>query len=352
MALDTSIYRNIKSFEAPSMMDSMQKAQSLKHIGMQNQAAEQEMAAKQRAQKMTAIGSALEGMAKLPESQRGQAYAQVQEGLIKSGILSPDEAEDYEPNKFQQSLMGWRMSPEAKAFQKQSLEMDHLKAQNAKLYADAKRKDTGMDPMQFFVAKEQYKEAEDQRKKTEELTTNYGIARTPDDAKKLKDAGEIKEKFDRMMTELIGLRENYGGEMMNREAVGRAKQLSNDLLLAYKDLSKLGVLSQSDEKILNSIIPKDPLAFSPMPGQDPIMHQLKKFRDDSEADFKTRIANRVRGGAPAAQSRPGVDVPQGGGSGFGPYSAHAAPAPKHGDVQDGYVFMGGDPADQKNWKRR
>src|SRR5690606_37773603 len=106
-----------------------------------------------------------------------------------------------------------------------------------------------------------------------ELQTNYGVALTKDDAKKLKDAGEKKASFDRKLGEMIALREKYGGDVLNREAVARGKQLSKDLLLAYKDLSKLGVLSQSGEAILNAIIPEDPLNFnlSGLVGQDPTM---------------------------------------------------------------------------------
>lgn len=137
---------------------------------------------------------------------------------------------------------------------------------------------------------------EKQDKYIEERTTPYGIARTVDDAKKLKDAGEIKAKFDRMLDEMIGLREKHGAEVYDREAVGRGKQLSKDLLLAYKDLAKLGVLSQSDEAILNEIIPSDPLQWNAanLVGQDPTMVKLRKFREDTNKDFDTRLATRLK----------------------------------------------------------
>lgn len=137
---------------------------------------------------------------------------------------------------------------------------------------------------------------EKQDKYLEERSTPYGLARTPDDAKKLKEAGELKSKFDRMMDEMIGLRESKGAEFFDRESVGRGKQLSKDLLLAYKDLAKLGVLSQSDEKILNEIIPSDPLQWnaSSVVGQDPTMVKLRKFREDSNADFQTRLSTRLK----------------------------------------------------------
>lgn len=141
-----------------------------------------------------------------------------------------------------------------------------------------------------------------------ERSTPYGEANTPDDAKKLKEAHEMKKNFDGKIKELISLREKHGGgAILNRDDVGRAKQLSKDLLLAYKDMAKLGVLSVSDENILNEIIPPDPLQYnSPMAaiqGQDPTLHKLKKFQEDSDRDFSTRVSTRTRAGKGATKEK-------------------------------------------------
>lgn len=139
--------------------------------------------------------------------------------------------------------------------------------------------------------------------RTEEALTvpGVGVARTPDDAKTLKDAAQMKAKFDRQIAEMIKLREDYGTEFLNREAVNRGKALSNDLLLTYKNLQKLGVLSKSDEAIVNSIIPSDPLettanslSFGLAPGGDPIMSQLSKFQADTQADYDTQVGLRTK----------------------------------------------------------
>lgn len=128
----------------------------------------------------------------------------------------------------------------------------------------------------------------------QERMTIFGEARTSEDAKKLKDAAELKDTFDRQLNEMISLREKHGGgATMNREDVNRGKQLSKDLLLTYKDLSKLGVLSQSDMSILNQIIPDDPLAYDFQPGQDSIMSNMQKFKKDTEMDFNSRLKNRL-----------------------------------------------------------
>lgn len=132
--------------------------------------------------------------------------------------------------------------------------------------------------------------------KVQALKTPYGLANTVDDAKQLKEAHEAKQNFDGKLQEMIDLRKKYGGEFLNREAVARGKQLSKDLLLEYKNMAKLGVLSKSDEDIINAIIPDDPLAFSPVPGQDPILSNLEKFKADSDRDFSTRVQTRTRQG--------------------------------------------------------
>lgn len=145
--------------------------------------------------------------------------------------------------------------------------------------------------------------------KMTQLQTPFGLANTADDAKQLKSAFEMKKGFDNKLQQVIALREKHnGGALLNRDDVGRAQQLSKDLLLEYKELAKLGVLSQADEAILNAIIPADPLQYnSPLAaiqGQDPTLHKLKSFQTDSDADFKTRVATRTRDGVKTAANEP------------------------------------------------
>lgn len=139
-----------------------------------------------------------------------------------------------------------------------------------------------------------------------------GEALTATDAKTLKSAVEMKDKFDRQVKELVDLRKEYGVEYFNREAVGRGKQLSKDLLLTYKNLAKLGVLSKSDEDIINAIIPSDPLGQDWAPGQDPILHQLTKFKEDLDQDFQKSVGTRtVEGTAGMRTGKPKTVIQNG-----------------------------------------
>lgn len=152
-----------------------------------------------------------------------------------------------------------------------------------------------------------------QDEKDQKLTTPFGMANSEEDAKKLKDAYESKSNFDNKINEMIELRKSHkGGALMDREAVSRGKQLSKDLLLEYKNMAKLGVLSAADEKIINAIIPADPLEYnSPvasLQGQDPILNNLQKFKGDSDKDFQTKVSTRVRGGKSAKLANDKVPV--------------------------------------------
>jgi len=141
-----------------------------------------------------------------------------------------------------------------------------------------------------------------------------GMANTPDDAKKLKDASVMKQKLDSEIGELIALRKEFGGETLNRNAVARAKQLASSLLLTKKNLENLGVLSQADKDIVDSIIPKDPLEHTFSPFQDDsIMTKLTAFRDDTNRDYDNQLKMRLRAPAPdVAQTPP----PNGGSDGW------------------------------------
>lgn len=129
----------------------------------------------------------------------------------------------------------------------------------------------------------------------------YGYANNADDAKKLKDGIISKASFDAKLKELIDIRtKKDGGAIWDREAVARAQQLSKDLLLEYKNMQTLGVLSAGDQKIVEAIIPPDPLQYnSPIAAiqdQDPLLNNMKKFKEDSDKDFNKRLQMRLKGG--------------------------------------------------------
>jgi hypothetical protein len=150
--------------------------------------------------------------------------------------------------------------------------------------------------------KERREREEKETEKGYKLNTPYGMANTEQDAKELREGHESKKAFDSKIQEMIALREKHnGGATFNREDVARGKQLSREALLEYKNMAKLGVLSQSDTDIVEAIIPKDPLEYnvSGIVGQDPTLANLKKFKADSDSNFEEKIKTRTRGAMPS-----------------------------------------------------
>lgn len=174
-----------------------------------------------------------------------------------------------------------------------------------------RREDMSLKREANDIAKEErnsiQREKMDEKRTTKEdaLRTPYGFANTPDDAKQIKEGYEAKANFDSKLQEMIDLRKNKGSEFMDREAVARGKQLSKDLLLEYKNMAKLGVLSQADQGIIDAIIPQDPLAMDWAPGQDPILSNMEKFKADSDKDFQNRIDTRIK--TRSGRAAPGSD---------------------------------------------
>jgi hypothetical protein len=203
-------------------------------------------------------------------------------------------------------------SPESKLAQDLAKEMGYkgdlsgLTAAKWKTFSPALQKKYEIEQRkQEKAEKAQEAAAAKAEKVDDERGTPYGLARTKEDAKDLKSAHISKKNFDNKLNEMIALRKKHdGGSVMNREDVARGKQLSKDLLLEYKNMAKLGVLSDSDANIINAIIPEDPLAFDFVPGQDPILHRLEKFKQDSDKDFTTRVTTRIK---PGAQTAPAVE---------------------------------------------
>ena len=188
---------------------------------------------------------------------------------------------------------------------------------NAKDKIDIEYKHRSLDLQERRLQQDAAGKAQDIQRKQEEaqqkqldLKTPFGLANNAADAKVLKEAFETKESFDRKINEMIKLRKEKGVEYFDREAVARAQQLSKDALLAYKNMAKLGVLSQSDEKIINAIIPSDPLGQDWMPGQDSILHTLKEFKRDTDKDFQTQLRTRLRNEGGAVSTRPENSKPK------------------------------------------
>jgi hypothetical protein len=145
---------------------------------------------------------------------------------------------------------------------------------------------------------------EKKQERAEKLETPLGQAKTEQDAKDIKDATASYHNLKQGLQKMEDLRNKYGSEFLNRSAVAEGKNLSTDLLLEYKQLAKLGVLSKSDTDLLNKLIPEDPLQFewtgSTMKKlktlSDTIDGKLKNFADSKAVDSR-KATDRYSAGA-------------------------------------------------------
>jgi hypothetical protein len=180
-------------------------------------------------------------------------------------------------------------------------QLESQKAQaRAQLYNIAASKQAAQDNAVRQMIRDANEKGEKTKEKLQKLVVpGLGVAQNEQDAKDMKAALEAKDAFNNRLQEMIALREKHqGGAFLNREDVARGKQLSKDLLLKYKDMAKLGVLSQADQAILEAIIPGDPLQYndpiSASRGEDPTLFRLKKFKADADADFAARARTRMQ----------------------------------------------------------
>lgn len=120
---------------------------------------------------------------------------------------------------------------------------------------------------------------------SEDLWTPLGQAKTKNDAKLIKDAHASYLDSKMGVQELIDLRKKKGAEFLDRESVAKGKMAAANLLLQYKTLVKLGVLSKDDYRLLDRIVPQDPLQVDIMEDTPAKLAQFDKEVDRKMDSF-------------------------------------------------------------------
>ncbi|MDD5199244.1 MAG: hypothetical protein PHC88_05520 [Terrimicrobiaceae bacterium] len=135
---------------------------------------------------------------------------------------------------------------------------------------------------------------------------------------------------------------NNAPNIMQSSVGQRYNQAKNDFINASLRRESGAAISDGEYARFNSI-------YFPQPGDDAaVLAQKKKARDTQLKTFKTESGRAYTQayGEDEAPNTPGPAAP-----GAAPKPRAPAP-PKVGDVQDGHVFMGGNPADPKSWKKK
>lgn len=130
-----------------------------------------------------------------------------------------------------------------------------------------------------------------------------------------------------------------GGRIVSRgPEVSRVETGHTDLLMQMKNLYELGVLNGPDYMLMTKIV-EDPTSFIQLArGTEGLKAQTDTVKS---IITRSRNINNAKMGLPPTASAP---PPPGGGAG-------AAPPPKLGETRKGYMFLGGNPADQSRWRK-
>lgn len=197
MPIDTSIYNNIKQFEAPSVADAQAKAMSLSQLSMQNQRMSDQMKSDgenqkiEQAKKIQAMAlPQMEYLAGLPEQKRAQAYPSIMKDLASKGTPMenvPHDAEGnaiYDPQHFSASYGALKNSD---LYLKNALTKSEINKNNAA----ARQKSGEYDPYKQMQMEKLAQEIEDKK-----------FSKTPE-GRLQKLGGEQKQRLDNAKLGLI-----------------------------------------------------------------------------------------------------------------------------------------------------
>ena len=132
--------------------------------------------------------------------------------------------------------------------------------------------------------------------KTKEQTENWvpgiGLAVSTEEAKNIRTQMSSYNKLNDSVQQMIELRKKFGSETLPSEAKGKMDLLAGKALLAMKDAAKLGVMSETDFKLLNNII-VNPSGYNPN-----TMSRLEALHQAANNDFirdvQPRLLNPVK----------------------------------------------------------
>lgn len=343
MALDASIYQTLRPVQAPSYAEAQQKAMTVSNLAMQQARGMKQMEREdkdaelaERKRRLGAIGQVYDGLAGMNEQDRAKAWGGARQSLIEQGALKPEDApEQYDPGHFRQS---WTTIQKPYYESDEYIDRKYKQAQIAALGAKTNQ--------EYNPAKVAFDRLPpENQKQIEQLATKSAnkssIKNQIDSALQILDNPEISE--DQKITAGQGLLKVLNSSE-GADAIGAEESKRLGGLLEYK----VANFTQP-----GSFIGRDLGEF---------VNQVKlKSQELGQGVARNRSEMDTLYGRKGADV-PAIEVPEGakdkGGvikrmadSLSGGSEAKAAAPIKHGHKEDGYVFIGGDPADQKNWKR-
>lgn len=349
MPIDTNIYSNIKQFQAPDAVESMGRAMQLSQYAKQGQKLDQDLAKQvldaKEAERSRLTKEAIpefQQLMSLPQEKLAVEYGQTMKRLAAQGMPTDKLISDrdgnfvFDPQLFQMQVKGISSTPEWASFEKAQLDNQKIRSEISRNLAESRKKGSSeYSPYKQMQMEKLAMDLEDKK-----------FSKTPE-GRLQKLGAEQKQRLDNAKLGLISTRGMADALKAgdNTFSLIGDNDFTQQRALFEESLGRMqsgGAISKEEEKRFKEMAPTK---------WDSAEMQQKKLAQ-LEQEMNSRIATLgfkpEDVGISAGSS--GV-VQQGAGSIIPSANAKSGVTIKHGTEEDGFVFLGGDPSDKKNWKK-
>lgn len=330
-----NIAANQTAIAPPDTQGIMTRSANLGSIGLQQQKAQQDLQAgamQAHLQKAQMFGETMKSVASLPADQQPQAYAQARNQLLQNGVIKPEDAPEQHDPMFLGSTVQ-RYNQTAPAIE------NRLKTSHASLMdAEAmKNRAEGMALMGKDNGKALAAEQADKMAGHESAMGLIGDLRQAMNAN--------KESMGPVMGRLASMNPYDTRGQALQGLVKKAAQAIGKSLEG-------GKLTDADYAKYTKMLPNQSDTLNVANAKIDQLERLVNTQKNAEITAYQKSGYDTSKFQPAALRELDITQPPPGRGGSMIASAQAASPPvKPGASEGGYVFMGGDPANPKSWKK-
>lgn len=302
---------------------------------------------------MHVVGQGMEALAGMPPERRAIVYPKMRQQFLSQGLIDANSApEQYDDGYLQTALHRYRTTKEYLERQKTLAEIGHTNAQTAQAQALTSKTGVDLQRARAEIAKTNAETGKIQQEVTQGPKAN--------DAERMAATyGKRMQQAEAVFTQLA----NNGYDPTDKKS-GLQRMSIRGMSLVPDRLKgeSFKRQEQAESNFLSAVLRKESGAAISLSEREEASKQYFPREGDTPEVLRQKAENRalaiegMRAGAGPAWDKVNIEKaianvrqPTGGGDSSNAYAA--LPAIKPGHEDDGYVYMGGDPSDQKSWKR-